>query len=62
VPVEKCDSGDIHDNDEAGVKLLREKTNDEIMGMKYCPKSRKVVLLNLRQLYQLHIIGGLVSR
>ena len=33
VPVEKCDSGDIQENDEVGVKVLSEKTNDDIKKM-----------------------------
>ena len=31
--VEKCDSGDIQENDEVGVKVLSEKTNDDIKKM-----------------------------
>ena len=33
VPVEKCDSSDIQENDEVGVKVLSEKTNDDIKKM-----------------------------
>ena len=32
-PVEKCDSGDIQENDEVGVKVLSGKSNDEIEKM-----------------------------
>jgi hypothetical protein len=33
VPVEKCDSGDNQENDKVGVKVLSEKTNDDIKKM-----------------------------